>query len=116
MSDELIVEARVSPMDIDRIAVGQPATLRFSAFSSAVPNIFGEVINVSADAFTDQNTGMTYYTARVAVTPEGMANLDGLTLVPGMPAEVFITTGSRTFLQYLMKPISNALARSFIED
>lgn len=116
MSDELIVEARVSPMDIDRIAVGQPATLRFSAFSSAVPNIFGEVINVSADAFTDQNTGMTYYTARVEVTPEGMANLDGLTLVPGMPAEVFITTGSRTFLQYLMKPISNALARSFIED
>lgn len=115
-SDELIVEARVSPTDIDRVAVGQDATIRFSSFSSAVPNIFGRVINVSADAFTDQQTGMQYYTARVEVTPEGLQDLGTLTLLPGMPAEVFIATGSRTFLQYLMKPISNALARSFIED
>lgn len=116
LTEELIVEARVAPIDIDRVAVGQEATIRFSSFSSAVPNIFGRVITVSADAFSDPNTGMTYYTARVEVTPEGMANLGNLTLVPGMPAEVFIATGSRTFLQYLMKPISNALARSFIED
>jgi len=54
--------------------------------------------------------------ARVAVTPEGMEDLDGLILVPGMPAEVFITSGSRTFLQYVMKPFSNALARSLRED
>ncbi len=115
-SDELIIEARVSPIDIDRVAVGQDATIRFSAFSSSVPNIFGTVINVSADAFTDENTGASYYTARVEVTPEGRANLGDLALVPGMPAEVFIATGSRTFLQYLMKPITNALARSFRED
>lgn len=115
-SDELIVEARVSPIDIDRVMVGQDATIRFSAFSNSVPSIFGTVINVSADAFTDENTGASYYTARVEVTPEGRANLGDLALVPGMPAEVFIATGSRTFLQYLMKPISNALARSFRED
>ncbi|ALO44764.1 HlyD family type I secretion periplasmic adaptor subunit [Pseudohongiella spirulinae] len=115
-SDELIVEARVSPIDIDRVSAGQQATIRFSSFSSAVPNIFGQVINVSADSFTDQATGAQYYTARVEVTPEGLENLGDLTLLPGMPAEVFIATGSRTFLQYLMKPITNALARSFIED
>lgn len=115
-SDELLIEARVSPIDIDRVAIGQDANIRFSSFSSSVPNIFGKVVNVSADAFTDQNTGMSYYTARVEVTPEGLADLGTLTLVPGMPAEIFIATGSRTFLQYLMKPITNALARSFIED
>lgn len=115
-SDELIIEARVSPIDIDRVAVGQEAKIRFSAFSNSVPNIFGTVIHVSADAFTDENTGASFYTTRVEVTPEGRANLGNLALVPGMPAEVFITTGSRTFLQYLMKPVTSALARSFRED
>ena len=115
-NEELIVEARVSPMDIDRVAMGQEAMVRFSSFSSSVPNIFGSVINVSADALTDPNTGMTYYSARVEVTPEGLRDLGDLTLIPGMPADVFITTGSRTLLQYMMKPISSALARSFIED
>jgi len=115
-SEELIVEARVSPIDIDRIAVGQEAMIRFSSFSSSVPNIFGNVIHISADALTDPNTGMSYYSARVEVTPEGLQDLGDLTLIPGMPAEVFIATGSRTLLQYMMKPFANALARSFIED
>lgn len=115
-TEELIVEASVSPTDIDRVSTGQDATIRFSTFGNQVPSVFGRVILVSADAFTDQHTGQSYYTARVEVTPEGMAELDGLVLMPGMPAEAFISTGSRTFLQYLMKPISNALARSFIED
>ncbi|TFH75998.1 HlyD family type I secretion periplasmic adaptor subunit [Gammaproteobacteria bacterium LSUCC0112] len=115
-NEELIVEARVSPIDIDRIAVGQEAMIRFSSFSSSVPNIFGNVIHISADAYTDPNTGMSYYSARVEVTPEGLKDLGDLTLIPGMPAEVFIATGSRTLLQYFMKPFSNALARSFIED
>jgi epimerase transport system membrane fusion protein len=116
LGDELIIEVRVAPMDIDRVDVGQDASIRFSSFSSSVPTIDGRVIHISADAFTDEQTGATYYTARTVVTPEGMAELNNLVLVPGMPAEVFINTGSRTFIQYLMKPISNALARSFIED
>jgi epimerase transport system membrane fusion protein len=115
-NEELIVEARISPMDIDRVAIGQEAMVRFSSFSSSVPNIFGNVINVSADALADPNTGMAYYSARVEVTPEGLRDLGSLTLIPGMPADVFISTGSRTLLQYMMKPISSAMARSFIED
>lgn len=115
-SDELIVDARVSPIDIDRVSIGQEGTVRFSTFGSSVPTISGEVISISADSFVDEATGMSYYRARVEVTPEGMEELGDLTLIPGMPAEVFIATGSRTFLQYLFKPFSNAMARSFNED
>ncbi|GJM12046.1 MAG: HlyD family type I secretion periplasmic adaptor subunit [Pseudohongiella sp.] len=115
-SDELIIEASVLPIDIDRVATGQEATIRFSSFASSVPAIFGEVISISADSQVDQTTGASFYLARVEVTPEGIEDLGNLVLMPGMPAEVFISTGSRTFIQYLFKPFSNALARSFTED
>jgi epimerase transport system membrane fusion protein len=113
---ELIIDAQVSPMDIDRVAIGLDATIRFSAFGSSVPTIFGKVINLSADAFQNPQTGAPFYMAQVEVTPEGMADLGDFVLLPGMPAEIFINSGSRTFLQYVFKPFSNALARSFIED
>ena len=116
LSDELILEAQVSPMDIDRVFEGQAAKIRFSSFGSKTPMIEGRLLSLSADAIIDQNSGLTYYLARVEVTTEGMANLEGLELLPGMPAEVLISTGSRTLLQYLFKPFSNAMARSFIED
>lgn len=115
-TDELIVDARVSPIDIDRVEIGQEATIRFSTFGSSVPTILGTVLSISADSFVDEATGMSYYRARVEVTEEGMEELGDLALIPGMPAEVFIATGSRTFLQYLFKPFSNAIARSFNED
>jgi len=115
--DNLIIEANVSPIDIDRVTVGQEATISFSAFSSGlVPTIYGNVIGVSADRLIDQTNGAPYYLARVEVTPEGMADMGDLILIPGMPAEVFITTGTRTFLQYVTKPFTIALSRSFIED
>lgn len=115
-SEELLLEAKVSLMDIDRVSVGQDATIRFSSFGNSVPTIYGTVLSLSADSLMDQNTGAYYYLARVEVSPEGMEDLGDLVLLPGMPAEVFIATGSRTFLQYLFKPFSNAMARSFTED
>ena len=116
-SDELIIEANVSPIDIDRVTLGQDATISFSAFSSGlVPTIYGNVIGISADRLIDQTNGAPYYLARVEVTPEGMGDMGDLVLVPGMPAEVFINTGTRTFLQYVFKPFTTALSRSFIED
>lgn len=115
-SEELIVDAQISPNDIDRVSVGMDATIRFSAFGSSVPTIFGKVINLSADRIVDEQTGIPYYLARIEVTDEGKANLGDLILLPGMPAEAFVNTGSRTFMQYLFKPFSSALARSFIED
>ena len=115
--DELIVEAQVSPTDIDRVAIGQDATIRFSSFGTGtVPAIYGRVINLSADSFFDESISNYYYLARVEVTPEGMDDLGDLALIPGMPADVFIATGARTFLQYLFKPFSNAVARGLRED
>ena len=114
--EDLIVEAKVQPIDIDRVALDQEATIRFSTFGSSVPTIYGTVINLSADSFVDEATRASFYLARIEVNPEGMEELGDLVLMPGMPAEVFIATGSRTFLQYVIKPFSNALARSFNED
>jgi epimerase transport system membrane fusion protein len=114
--EDLIVEAQVATTDIDRVALDQDARIRFPTFSRNVPDISGKVINLSADRLVDEATNTPYYLARIEVTPEGMEDLGELVLLPGMPAEVFINTGSRTLLQYLFKPFSNAMARSFTED
>lgn len=76
----------------------------------------GEVLQVSADRLTNKDTGMPYYLARVTLTEEGKRALGSLQLQPGMPAEVLINTGSRTLLQYLMSPATDAFAKSLIED
>ena len=115
--EELIIDAQVSPLDIDRVSVGLLADIRFSAFKQAItPKMQGKVINLSADRLTDEKTGAPYYQAQVELTPESYVKLGNLELVPGMPAEVLINTGERTVFEYLMQPISNAFARAFIED
>lgn len=114
---ELVIDSTLQLADIDRVAAGHEAMVRFSAFSSkSVPTLYGTVISISADAMADEKTGARFYTARIELNAESLAALEGLELVPGMPAEAFISTGSRTFLQYLMKPLSNSMARSFNED
>ena len=118
-SEELVIDARVLPIDIDRVHIGQEAMIRFSSFARrTVPVIPGTLTSLSADAVMDEMTGMSYYDARIAVTPEGLEQLHGfdLELVPGMPASAHIATGSRTLFQYLTKPFTNALSRSFTED
>lgn len=115
-SQELVVEAKVSPVDIDRVHVGLEANIRFSAFhSQTTPVIKGRVVKVSADRLEDDKTG-PYYSAMIEVTKEGQESLGGLTLVAGMPAEVLIKTGERTLLQYLLQPAQNAMAKSLIEE
>jgi epimerase transport system membrane fusion protein len=117
--EKLIVEAQVSPIDIDRIHIGQQAEIRFSAFKSAKTlKIDGNLLTVSADRITDEKNETSFYLARVEVNKAGLEDLrkNDLVLVPGMPAEVLINTGDRTFFEYLMKPMSNIFARSFNED
>lgn len=114
--DKLVVEARVRPEDIDKVAVGQTAFLRLSAFDlRTTPELAGSVVTVSADSLSDQKTGISYYVARVQIPDEEMGKLGSLRLVPGMPAEVFIQTGERTALSYLVKPLQDGLARTFRE-
>ena len=117
--EKLIVEAQMSPLDIDRLHAGQAAELRFSSFKSReTPKIDGKLIKVSADSLIDEKEKQPYYLARIEVTPDGLAALARykLELLPGMPCEVLVNTGSRTALQYLLAPLRNTVARSFKED
>ena len=114
---ELVIEAQVDPMDIDRIAIGKRADIRFAAFnSSTTPVIEGEVSGVSADRLTNEKSGAAYYLARIRVTEAGAQTLGERKLLPGMPADVLIITGQRTLLQYLVQPARDALSQSMIEE
>ncbi|MCC6075764.1 HlyD family type I secretion periplasmic adaptor subunit [Pseudomonas sp. GCM10022188] len=116
-SEELVVEVQISPIDIDRVAPGKLADIRFSAFNHATtPVIEGRLAQVSADRLVNQETGVPYYLGRVELTEQGRRDLGQLLLVPGMPAEVLLNTGERTLLSYLVQPATNAFARSLIED
>ncbi|PVZ32927.1 epimerase transport system membrane fusion protein [Pseudomonas sp. CC120222-01a] len=113
----LVVEAEVSPKDIDRIAVGKLADIRFSAFNGATtPIIEGQVASISADRLMREKSGDPYYLARINITSAGVKKLEGRKLLAGMSAEVLINTGERTLLQYLMQPAKNAIAQSMIEE
>lgn len=115
--DALAIDAKVSPQDIDRLWVGQPATLRFTAFNArTTPQIEGSVMRVSADTSTDQRSGAVFYTVRIAVTPDEVKRLGDVRLVPGMVAEAFIKTGDRSVASYLMRPLSDQIARAFREQ
>jgi len=116
-NERLIIEARVDPGDIDVVHIGLPAQVRFPAFSqrSTAP-VDGRVIRVSADSLTDERTGTPYYLARVAIEDDLVTKLKGAELYPGMLAEVLISTGERTALDYFMKPITVSLNRAFRED
>jgi len=115
-ADNLIVEAKVNPQDIDQLQLGQKAMLRFSAFNQrTTPEIAGAVARISADTTTEQRTGQSYYLVRVAMPPQEVARLGEVKLLPGMPVEAFIQTGERTVLSYLMKPLHDQFMRSFKE-
>jgi epimerase transport system membrane fusion protein len=114
------VDVQVSVSDIDKVHVGLPADIRFPAFPAisflkATP---GEVSYVSADTLPDEAHGTQFYRAKVKIKPEGVAELakHKLDLVQGMPAEVSIKSGERTFLDYLLKPVSSLVNHAFNED
>jgi len=115
-SDDLQIEARLQPNDIDQVRVGQTALIRFSAFNQRVtPQLTGLVSYVSADISRDQQTNATYFTVRMTLPDEERRRLAGLQLISGMPAEVFMQTGSRTMMSYLLKPITDQFSRAFVE-
>jgi HlyD family secretion protein len=115
-TDDLQVEAKVNPQDIDKLQIGQKTLLRLSAFNQrTTPELNGVVSRVSPDVTTDQRTGQSYYTIRVSMPPEEIARLGEAKLIPGMPVEAFVQTGDRTVLSYLMKPLNDQLMRAFRE-
>jgi HlyD family secretion protein len=115
-ADDLSVEAKVNPQDIDKLQIGQKTLLRLSAFNQrTTPELNGVVTRVSPDVTTEQRTGQSYYTIRVSMPPEEVARLGDVKLIPGMPVEAFVQTGDRTLLSYLIKPLSDQLMRAFRE-
>lgn len=115
LSQRLVVEARVSPMDIDRVRVGQDVELRFSVFKDAYM-VSGILRKLSADRLVDPDSSIPYYQAEINLVEEDLTLLEGMELVPGMPAEALIKTGKRTMLGYLTSPMKRLVSNSMLED
>ena len=112
----LIIEARVSPFDIDRVQAGQSAEVRFAVFKDAYL-VTGELTKLSADRLIDSSTNTPYFAAEVAIEQGDFERFyNGARLVPGMPAEVLIKTGERTFIDYILSPLKRTFSTSLLED
>ncbi len=115
-NDKLELEAKVLPNEIDQVKLGQKATVKVHASNARMlPDLHGKVSRISADVSRDQQTGMTYYTIRVELPPEEIKRLEGLHLIAGMQAEVFVQVNDRTPLEYFFKPMKDQLTRAFRE-
>jgi len=115
--DKLIIEARVRPQDIDVVRAGLVARVRLLAYKVRnVRLVEGTVVNVSGDRFDDERTGESYFVARIEIDDEQLKELEHVELSPGMPAEVLIVTGSRSFFAYMLQPIGDSFNRSFREE
>ncbi len=119
-NDALILEVKIKPNDIDVVKPGLDVHIVFSAYKTRkMPVTMGKVTQISADAFTEQLGGqnVSYYSARVEVTKDSLAALDKNTpLQPGMPAEIYIKTGARSFLSYLLQPVTESMTKAFKEE
>ncbi|MFL5131942.1 MAG: HlyD family type I secretion periplasmic adaptor subunit [Microvirga sp.] len=116
-ADELSIEVKVLPQDIDQLRPGLATVLRLSAFNQrTTPELKGRVSLIAADLVTDPRTGLQYYPVRVAFAEGERARLGSLKLVPGMPVEGLIQTGYRTVFSYLTKPVADNMAKAFREE
>ena len=115
-TSELIVEAQVRPQDIDTIRLGQPANMMFSALNTRLtPQVPGEVFYISADRILDPKSGQPYYSVRLKIVGDLPPEIKIDQIYPGMPVESFISTGDRTFVDYLARPILDSFNKAFRE-
>jgi HlyD family type I secretion membrane fusion protein len=114
--DELLVQAAVAPQDIDVVTEGLEARVRLTAYKSrTVPPLAGRVVHVSPDRYDNEQTGQSFYWARIKISPEELQAND-LQLTPGMPADVLIVTGERSLVSYIMAPITESIHKAFREE
>lgn len=111
-----VIEFQIAPTDVDEVSVGQDARLMFSAFNQkTTPEVIGTILHVAAAATTDPTTGAAVFLAQAK--PRDMADLPAhITLLPGMPVDVFVTTQERTALEYMIQPVRQSFARSMTEE
>jgi len=114
--ERLVVEVQITPVDVDTVRIGMPASIRLShAAARTTPILEGSVERISPDRMTDQRTGMPYFVGRIAFAPEELTKHEHLRLQPGMQAEVLIRRGERSFASYLARPLSDRFAKSIRE-
>ncbi len=115
--DRLIVTARVRPEDIDVVRPGLSADVNLLPYNQRrVPRLKGTVAHVSADRLVDKRTDQPYYAAKIRVQDPRIAEIDGIRIIPGMPAQVFIKTGRGTVALYALKPLLDSFNNAFHED
>jgi HlyD family type I secretion membrane fusion protein len=111
--DRLVAEVQIRPQDIDGLAVGMPADIRFTSFNQTrTPVMHGQVLSISADRLIDQKTNAPYYSMRVLVNAEDRHDGADLALVPGMPAEVVVEKRERTLISYLLQPMRDTITQA----
>jgi membrane fusion protein, type I secretion system len=114
--DELDLEAHIRPEDAEYVYVGQPAKVTLTSYlQRRLPQLSGTVTGVSADRLTDQRTGQPYFTAIVSVDRSALKPFPDVRLIPGMPAQVAIQTGTRTALDYFIEPIRDVIRNGMKE-
>ncbi|UZF91598.1 HlyD family type I secretion periplasmic adaptor subunit [Bosea sp. NBC_00550] len=115
--DDLVVTAKISPMDVNSLRPGMAAEVRLPSFKGrATPFTVGEVKSVAADALRDDVSQQMVYELRVSVSASGFPPKIRSKLKPGMPAEVFVPTGERTALAYLMQPLMDSVRSGLREE
>lgn len=118
-NDALVVDGQLAVNLIDKVHVGLPVELMFSAFNAnKTPHIPGVITAVSADRTIEERSGMPYYKITARVTPEGqrMIAAHKMDVQSGMPVELFVKTGERTMMNYLLKPIIDRSKSALSED
>ena len=116
--EELIINARVSPIDKDNVAPGLSTEVRFTAFKTKLtPIMLGSVETVSGDVITPDNANeQPYFLARITVDENDIPEEISGRLTAGMPADVIITTGERTVANFIVSPLMDAVRKSMIEE
>lgn len=116
-NDPLVVDGQLPVHLIDKVHPNLKVELIFSAFNqNLTPHVPGIVTQVSADRLVDEKSGQPYYTVKAKVAPEGMKLISSLQVRPGMPVELFVKTGERTMMNYLVKPVLDHLKMSMTEE
>ena len=114
--DTLVVEAQISVDAIDDVHIGQDADVRLSAYARrTTPLVYGTVSYVSADRMTSPDERSFWYVVRIDITRQALLEAGDLKMYPGMPAEIFIKTGERTVLDYMLTPFANTMHRALRE-
>ena len=113
---DLVIDTQVQPIDIEQVYLGQTAALRFSTFNArTTPELYGTVTRISADAFTNEQTGQTYFTVDIELNEGEIEKIGDRQLMPGLPVDVFIQTREQTPFAYLAQPLTDYFSKAMTE-